>query len=148
MCVRECDCRCPKITKVSDYYKQAWNMLDTANGNGAGANSIGSKVNLINKNYGSVESTKWDGTAWVLAPAALSGTCGTGACNNALGESIRDTMWLSMCSQAWSPTQPASQVTASMQPILLWTLISLHQSTGIETPCVSLETPTLAQQHQ
>jgi len=72
--------QCPEITKVSDYYKKAWNLLDTANGNGAGTNEYGDTAFMLNKAYGSTSPG-----AVTMAPAAISATCGTSACNNALG---------------------------------------------------------------
>ena len=76
--------RCPKITTVSTYYAQAWNLLDTATGNGAGTNSVGSNVRLLNMWYANTNQKKVDGTAWTRAPAALDRTkakCGIGYCS-------------------------------------------------------------------
>jgi hypothetical protein len=61
--------QCPDITKVSAYYAQAYNLLDTNDGNGAGQNQYGNDQNLINGAYST--STEL-GTATIKAPAALA----------------------------------------------------------------------------
>merc|ERR1712159_466827 len=48
--------QCPKITKVSTYYANAWNLLDTAGTNGAGSNSSGTTPDLFAKSYGILDA--------------------------------------------------------------------------------------------
>lgn len=61
--------QCPDVTTVSEYYQQAYNLLDTNNGNGAGQNQYGNVQQLIN---GAYATTTEIGSASVKAPAAVS----------------------------------------------------------------------------
>lgn len=71
--------KCPKLTDVSQYYADAFNLLDTAASNGAGTNAYGSEASMINKGYSNTtlsNHNKYGTAVTKLAPSAVSGEMG------------------------------------------------------------------------
>lgn len=62
--------QCTDITTVSDYYTLAWNLIDSAQSNGAGANQYGTLGKMPNKGYDTATAS-WTN---VVAPAGKDGT--------------------------------------------------------------------------
>lgn len=62
--------QCPKISTVSTYYAQAYNMVDTDSTNGAGTNQYGADEKMLNGDYGSTNTN----VGVTIAPAKLDGT--------------------------------------------------------------------------
>jgi len=70
--------QCTDITTVSDYYTMAWNLIDSAEENGAGKNQYGTLGKMPNNGY-KAATTSWANSAGVdnaIAPAGI-GAAGT-----------------------------------------------------------------------
>eukprot|EP00656_Telonema_subtile_P010329 TRINITY_DN1495_c0_g1_i1.p1 TRINITY_DN1495_c0_g1~~TRINITY_DN1495_c0_g1_i1.p1 ORF type:complete len:725 (+),score=144.10 TRINITY_DN1495_c0_g1_i1:95-2269(+) len=65
--------QCPKLSTVSQYYADAWNLLDTAASNGAGTNAYGHNAPMINPGYNAYTSAAYGTRVTPLAPAVSTG---------------------------------------------------------------------------